>query len=330
MNSKSIIGIGNALMDIVVTIPDDSILVKNNLPKGSMTLIDVETSSNLNLQTKHFNRILAPGGSVANTIHGLANLGSKASFIGMVGNDEMGRIYQYELEKIGAKPHLFHSDTSTGIALALVSPDHERTFGTYLGAAVELSENELSKSLLSGYDIAYIEGYLVQNQNLIRRAATIAKELGMLIALDLASYNVVTANIGFLKELVADYVDIIFANEEEAHAFTGKGPEESVEILSGLCKVAVVKTGEKGSLIKHNGILTKIGITGTDCVDTTGAGDQYAAGFLYGFAQGFPIETCGKIAAIMAGKVISIYGARVEEHMWDEVKSEIALIQNCL
>ena len=175
MSSKSIIGIGNALMDIVVTIPDDSILEKNNLPKGSMILIDVETSSNLNLQTKHFNRILAPGGSVANTIHGLANLGSKASFIGMVGNDEMGRIYQYELERIGAKPHLFHSETSTGVALALVTPDHERTFGTYLELQLNFQIMNYHHHYLKVKILRILKDTWSKNQDLIKRQQLLPK-----------------------------------------------------------------------------------------------------------------------------------------------------------
>ena len=326
MDSKKIIGIGNALMDIVVKLKDDSIPEKNNLPKGSMTLVDAKTSSDINRQTEGYEKILTPGGSVANTIHGLAYLGIKPGFIGKVGDDELGQIYQDELEKIGAAPVLFKSSTSTGVAMALVTPDSERTFGTYLGAAVELSPEELTASLFHGYDIAYIEGYLVQNHELVRKAAVLAHEAGLTIAVDLASYNVVESNLDFLREIITNYVDIVFANEEEAKAFTGKDPENALDELSHLCKIAVVKTGAKGSLIGTGDTRINVGITGTTCVDTTGAGDLYAAGFLYGFAKGLPLELCGKIASVIAGKVITVYGARMDNTLWKIILNDIEAI----
>jgi len=326
MNSKSIIGIGNALMDIVVKLNDDTILEKNKLPKGSMTLVDSATSASLNHQTEGMEKILAAGGSVANTIDGLAHLGAQTSFIGKVGNDELGRIYYEDLKNIGVKPHLFKSFNPTGVAMALVTPDSERTFGTYLGVAVEMSPNDLSSTLFEGHNIAYVEGYLVQNHNLVRQAASLAKNAGLSIALDLASYNVVEENLDFLKEIASEYVDIIFANEEESKAFTGKNPRESVKELSKLCHIAVVKTGAQGSLICSGKEFIEIGVTGNSCVDTTGAGDLYAAGFLYGYSLGLPLEKCGKIASVVAGKVISIYGARMNETMWEQIKAEVSKI----
>jgi sugar/nucleoside kinase (ribokinase family) len=327
MSSKSIIGIGNALMDIVVKLPDDSILIKNNLPKGSMTLVDASTSESIKLQTWELEKIMAPGGSVSNTVHGLAYLGVKTAFIGKVGTDELGKFYHNELEKLGAKPILFKSGTPTGVAMALISPDSERTFGTYLGAAIELSPKDLTIDLFTGYEIAYIEGYLVQNHDLVRKAAELAKKAGLTIALDLASYNVVEANLAFLKETVSEYVDIIFANEEEAKAFTGKQPEEAVSELAELCDIAVVKIGAKGSLIQLKEELIKIGITGNNCIDTTGAGDLYAAGFLYGISRNLPVPVCGKIAAIIAGKVITVYGARMNGKMWNSIIDEVKEIR---
>jgi len=323
MSSKKIIGIGNALMDVVVKLYDDSILQKNNLPKGSMTLVDATTSASINSQTEGLEKIFAPGGSVANTIDGLAHLGANAAFVGKVGNDELGKSYHDGLISIGAKPILFHSSTPTGVAMALVTPDSERTFGTYLGAAIELSPSDLNIDLFNGYDIAYIEGYLVQNHDLIRKAVILAREAGLTIAIDLASYNVVEANLDFLKEIIANHVDIIFANEEEAKAFTGKNPEEAISELAGMCEIAVVKTGANGSLIQHKNTLYTIGITGTTCIDTTGAGDLYAAGFLYGIARNLPLETCGRMAAIVAGKVITVYGARMDENLWNVIIKDV-------
>jgi sugar/nucleoside kinase (ribokinase family) len=325
MTAKRILGIGNALMDVVVKLTDEQTLKANNLPKGSMTLVDAETSKYIDLQTEGFEKMLAPGGSVANSVHGLAQLGAQAGFIGKVGADELGSIYFNELMKIGALPELFKSaQTPTGRAMALVTPDGERTFGTFLGAAVELTPADLTAELFNGYDIAYIEGYLVQNHDLIRKAAFLAKDAGMLVALDLASYNVVEQNIDFLKEVITNSVDILFANEDEAKAFTGKQPEEALNELSEFVDIAVVKIGSKGSLIKQGSYSIEIGAIECNCVDTTGAGDLFAAGFLYGLSKGMPLETCGKIGAITAGHVIQTYGARMDDATWANIRELVS------
>lgn len=328
MGAKSIIGIGNALMDVVVKMNDDSIPEKNGLIKGYMTLVDAEKSASINEQTDGLEKILAPGGSVANTVDGLAHLGSKTAFVGKVGNDQLGQYYHDGLKAIGATPILFKSSISTGVAMALVSPDSERTFGTYLGAAIELSPEDITPELFNGYDIAYIEGYLVQNHDLVSKSASLAKEAGLTIALDLASANVVAENLEFLKDILTNYVDIIFANEDEAKAFTGKAPHEAVVELASVCEIAVVKTGAQGSLICNGNKLIEIGIEGTMCVDTTGAGDLYAAGFLYGYSKGLSLETCGKIASVVAGKVITVYGARMDNGLWSNIISDVEKIQS--
>ncbi len=325
MTAKRILGIGNALMDVVVKLTDDQVLAANNLPKGSMTLVNAETSKHIDEQTGSFEKLLTPGGSVANSVHGLAQLGAQAGFIGKVGTDELGSIYFNELMKIGAIPELFKSEqTPTGRAMALVTPDGERTFGTFLGAAIELTPADLTANLFEGYDIAYIEGYLVQNHDLIRKAVYLAKEAGMLVALDLASYNVVEQNIDFLKEVVTNSVDILFANEDEAKAFTGKEPEDALIELSELVDIAVVKIGSKGSLIKQGSQRTHIEAIESTCVDTTGAGDLFASGFLYGVSKELPLERCGQLGAITAGYVIRTYGARMDNETWSEIRNKVA------
>lgn len=322
---KKIIGIGNALMDIVVKLPDEGLIESCGLPKGSMILVDETVSAQIGQLTQDFDKILTPGGSVANTISGLANLGLPAGFIGKVGDDEMGTKYAEELLKIGAKPILFRSNTPTGLARALVTPDGERTFGTFLGAAIELSAENLTADLFAGYDIAYVEGYLVQNHELVRQALKLCKSAGLTIAIDLASFNVVKENLEFLTEVVRDYVDLIFANEDEAFAFTGLDPEGAVNELAGRCGLAVVKTGKKGSLVKAaSGEMITVGPEKNfPCVDTTGAGDLYAAGFLHAYSKGRNLEVCGKAGSLVAGYVVSVYGARMEEPLWREIRNEL-------
>jgi sugar/nucleoside kinase (ribokinase family) len=172
-----------------------------------------------------------------------------------------------------------------------------------------------------GYNILYVEGYLIFNKELVQRACTIAKENNMKIALDLSSFNVVDAKLNDFREIVEKYVDIIFANEEESKSFTGLEPDEAIEILSALCETSVIKIGRDGSIIKRGDELIRIGTIPVNCVDTTGAGDLYASGFLYGYANGLSLEKCGLFGSILAGHVIEIVGARMDEHRWKKIMS---------
>lgn len=321
-----VLGIGNALVDIMTILKDDETLKQFNLPKGSMQLVDVEFSNKVNKGTDHLEKTIASGGSAANTIHGLARMGIKTGFIGKVGKDEFGTYFSDDMLKSGIQPLLQLSETASGKAMALISPDSERTFATYLGAAVELSADDLTDELYRGYDYFHIEGYLVQNHALIEQAVKLAKKNGLKVSLDMASYNVVEDNLEFLKTIVAEYVDIVFANEEEAKSFTGKEPEEAVHVFGDQCEIAVVKVGKEGSMIKHKGELFRVDAIQTNPVDTTGAGDLYAAGFLYGLIQGQSLRSCGETGSILAGKTIEVIGPKMSEKQWNAVKDRIATV----
>jgi sugar/nucleoside kinase (ribokinase family) len=202
----------------------------------------------------------------------------------------------------------------------LVETDGERTFATYLGAASELHPDDITAERLEGFDIFFIEGYLVYNHSLIMAAASAAKSAGLTIALDLASYNVVEANRDILNELVKTYVDIVFANEEEAVAFTGLQPLEAVESLAGLCDIAIVKIGKEGAYIQQGFSRILVPAAGDLVVDTTGAGDFFAAGFLAGLAKGYNLEKSGKLGALLASRVIRVPGAKLDESEWTEIR----------
>jgi sugar/nucleoside kinase (ribokinase family) len=324
---KNILGIGNALVDVVTLIDSEIILNRFALPKGSMQLVDSEKSEIIKSGTRSFNRTLASGGSAANTIHGLSLLGVQSGFIGSIGMDETGDFFENDLKNAGVRTHLKRYPSPTGTAIALITPDSERTFATHLGAAVELNAEDLNASDFTGYDILYLEGYLIYNKPLVEAACRIAKANKMKIALDLSSYNVVEAKLTDFKELVTNFVDIIFANEEEAKAFTGLDPETAVFRLSELCETAVVKVGSQGSWLKRGEEVIKIGTIQADCKDTTGAGDLYASGFLYGVATGDSLENCGLYGAILSGKVIEIPGARLDHTKWEEIKKMISEIK---
>ena len=319
---KKILGIGNALVHILLNIDDDDILRQNGLDKGGMVMIDADRKKEIHNRIKGMEQSCATGGSTSNTIHGLARLGAPAGYIGKIGRDEMGDFFRREMARFHVTPHLIESDVDTGIATTFISQDAERTFATYLGAAAMMTSDELDPKVFDQYDCIHVEGYLIFNHDLILKVCQIAKEKGLKISMDMASYNIIEANYDFVKMLLTDYVDIIFANEEEAKAFTGKEGREALEELSKYCPVAIVKVGKEGSFIKMNGEVTQVGVIPVKAVDSTGAGDIYAAGFLYGLMNDYTPEKAGELAAYLAGRVIEHIGAKLPDEVWDEVKAK--------
>lgn len=323
---KKILGMGNALTDILLQIDGDEILSDLNLLKGGMMLIDTERAAEIEGALRGISSKMATGGSASNTINGITRLGLSAGFVGKIGKDQVGEFFKNDSLNNGVEPHLLLSDTPSGRCIVLVSPDSERTLCTYLGAACELTANDLRAEMFAGYDIFHIEGYLVQNHELIRTAVKLAKEAGLKVSIDLASYNVVEANLGFLNEIIREYVDIVFANEEEARAFTGKEPLDALIHISEHCDIAVVKVGREGSYIKSVDEHVQVKPRISDAIDTTGAGDLYAAGFLYGLARNYSLEVCGKIGSLVAGNVVEVLGAKMTDAVWADIHAEIEKI----
>ena len=323
---KHILGIGNALVDVMTLIDNDTILEKFSLPKGSMTLVDNEKSQAVKSATLNFKRNLTSGGSAANTIHGLSMLRAETGFIGSIGRDETGDFFENDMKKAGVKTLLFRRDTITGTAVALISPDSERTFATHLGAAVELNADDLNQELFKSYNILYLEGYLINDRSLVENACRLAKNNNMEVALDLASYNVVNARIDDFRDVISKYVDIVFANEEEARSFTGLDPERALGKMAELSNIVVIKIGKEGSLIKRKEEIIKVAPLPVFCKDTTGAGDLYAAGFLYGYANNLPLDKCGALGSLLAGNVIELVGARIPDKNWTKINKQVQSI----
>ncbi len=318
-----ILSLGNALVDMITRLESDHDLQKLSLPKGSMQLVDKDQSESIYEISQQFSQKLAAGGSAANTIKGLAALGAETGYIGSVGGDSLGHFFESDLQKYQITPHLLTRDIDTGKAIAFITPDSERTFATYLGAAILLQADDLQADMFEGYQLIHIEGYLVQNYELVKRAIQLAREHGLKVSFDLASYNVVESNLDFLKEIVQSDVDIIFANEEEAKAFTGMEPHDAVHAIGQMCEIGVVKIGKEGSLIHADGEVFRVPAFPTQAIDTTGAGDLYAAGFLYGMTRNASWETCGKIGSLLASKVISDFGAGISDENWSEIHQEV-------
>ncbi len=320
---KKVLGLGNALVDLIIEIDDEKLLESFLLPKGSMTLVDKEKAALILEETKDLKMQIAAGGSASNTIDGLASLGVDCGYIGKIGNDPYGELFKKELISNHINPALLTGENPTGTAITLLTKDAERTFATYLGAAIEMIPGDLKEDHFREYGYLHLEGYLVQNNELILRAVRMAKTLGLRVSMDMASYNVVAANKDFLQNMMRDYVDIVFANEDEARTMTEMEPEEAVHELAKHCEIAVVKMGKYGSIIKRGDEVVQV--DGIEAVlrDTTGAGDLYASGFLFGLNGGLDLATCGKIGSLLGGKVIEIYGARMDEERWDMIKETI-------
>ncbi|MDO5321065.1 MAG: adenosine kinase [Bacteroidia bacterium] len=322
---KSILGIGNALTDILAVLPDDSLLNTYHLPKGSMQHVDMETGDKIWAALKPLGVKYVAGGSAANTITCTAIFGMPSSFIGKIGDDELGLLFKSDQEQYGVKSMLFKSEHSSGRSMVFVSGGNaERTFAVYLGAALDLVPEDLKLEYFEGHDYFHIEGYLVQNQALIRRAVELAHEAGCLISLDMASYNVVESNNAFLHDIVEKYVDIVFANETESRAFTKiDDPRKALDEIAKLCSIAVVKVGKDGSWVKSGDEVHFIPVWPADTIDATGAGDTYAAGFLYAHALGMPLDVCGKVGSIIAAKVVEVIGTKIDIPRWKAAKAEI-------
>ena len=322
---KKIIGIGNALTDALVTLPDDELLHTFGLPKGSMTLIGDEEQQRIQECFASLDVQRATGGSAGNTMLALANLDAKPGFIGAIGDDATGSFFASNCAKCGITPYLTTLPVQSGIAYTFISPGGERTFATYLGAAAMMGPDDLTAEMFSGYDYLYVEGYLVQNHALILRAVELAKEMGLKVCLDLASYNIVAADHEFFTRLVSEYVDVVFANEEEARAFANAEPAEALECLHSQCEVAVVKLGPAGSTIMRKG--EKVFVEAwsvSKVIDTTAAGDFYAAGVMYGLMNDCSLTQCAQVGTILSGHVIQIVGTQLPEETWNQMKLLIA------
>ncbi len=324
---KSILGIGNALTDILAILPDDTLLKKYNLPLGSMQHVDARTGNTIWADLKKIGIQYVAGGSAANTVSATAILGMPSGYIGKVGDDELGSLFRQSQMQNGIKSTLLVGTVSSGRAMVFITaPNADRTFATYLGAALQLEPDDLKPEYFEGYDYLHVEGYLVQNQYLVRRIVEMGKAHGMIISLDMASYNVVESNNVFLQDIVKNYVDIVFANETEAAAFTHKPPREALQAMSEMASIAVVKVGKDGSMIQSGDEYHFVDPWPGDAVDATGAGDTYAAGFLYAHAHGMPLRTCGEVGSALAAKVVEVVGTKIDIPRWKAAKQEVRRI----
>ncbi|MFO7629506.1 MAG: adenosine kinase, partial [Prochlorococcaceae cyanobacterium] len=316
MTAKSfdVVGIGNAIVDVLVQ-AEESFLDDHGLSKGTMALVDEQ-------QAERLYASLGPGletsgGSAANTLAGIAQLGGRAGFIGRVRNDQLGQIFSHDIRSVGARfdTPAASDGPSTARCLILVTPDAQRTMCTYLGASVGLDPADLDLAMVAQAKVLYLEGYLWDSEEAkaaFIAAAEVARANGGQVALSLSDAFCVERHRDSFQELVDGHVDILFANEMEITAlYEANSFEAAVEQVRGRCQVAALTRSELGSLVLSGERRLPIEpVKLGPLVDTTGAGDLYAAGFLHGFTQGQSLEDCGRLASLCAGQVVTQLGPR--------------------
>lgn len=311
-----VVGLGNALMDALYLVSDDSLLSELSLNKGEMHMVDDAQWSSVYQRLEAQKVSLQTGGSCANTIATLGLMGASVSYCSQVGDDDFGTSYQEQfLDACGGHDLHLAPGTPTGKCLSLISTDAERTMLTDLGTAIALNSVEHFRASIAQAKVLYLTGYLMfgDMRNRMFEAIAIAKEHNVQIALDVADPSVIAALRDDMYAVIKEHVDIVFLNEKEAQALCGGTPESAIAELRAMCSVVVVKLGSKGSMAQVGEERARADIFRVEAIDTTGAGDSYAAGFLYGYVREWPLEKTVRLASRVASQAVAQLGAVVRD-----------------
>jgi sugar/nucleoside kinase (ribokinase family) len=324
LSGQFIVCVGAALVDILIR-EKDHFLEKTGATKGGMTLVE-KSFIEQTMARASSSPAIVPGGSACNTAIGVARLGGSARFVGTRGSDATGKLFEDDLRNNHVEPLLFRSpDSPTGRVLSIITPDAQRSMFTFLGAAAETEPGALTPQCFESTAIVHLEGYLLFNEALMLAALESAKTAGAMVSLDLASFTVVEGAKAFIDHIVENYVDILIANEDEARTHTGFSDEsKAIMALSRHVDLAVLKVGKRGSYITNGSQVIQIPPRGDgSAVDTTGAGDLWAAGFLFGLINRMPLAKCGEMGSICGNEVCQVVGANIPESGWRRVRESM-------
>jgi sugar/nucleoside kinase (ribokinase family) len=313
MKTNDVIALGNALMDFLVEV-EEHYLTELNLNKGEFHSIEEEEAKELLNKIKHLPIKTIPGGSSANTLKGISALGKKTIFCSRVGEDIHGENYIKEMNSLGVQTKINKHPSITGHAITFITPDSERTFSVHLGANLKIKKEDILEEDIKNSKILHIEGYHLgaSTKETAINAINLAKKHNTLVSLDLSDAGVIKKNKETFQNILKK-IDILFANETEAEALTGLEPEQAVQKLAQTVNIAIVKIGKQGSLICRNKIITYINPCKANAIDTTGAGDTYSAGFLYGYLNNWSLEKAGNLASLIAAKIVEHKGADINK-----------------
>ena len=328
-SSLDVVGIGNAIVDVIAR-ADEAFLIEAGLAKGAMTLIDEARAQSLYQRMPP--GIECSGGSVANSIAGLATLGAATAFIGKVKNDQLGNVFSHDIQSLGVTFRTPPAKTGpeTARCLILVTPDAQRTMATYLGASIALGPEDIDRALIKAAKVTYLEGYLwdpPRAKEAFLAAMDIAHAAGNRVAFSLSDPFCVDRYRDDFRALAERHIDILFANEAELMSlYEVDSFDDGLQAVRAFCDIAVLTRSAKGAVIVTKNELHVIDAAPcAEVVDTTGAGDLYAAGFLYGLTRGLELGECGRIGAIAAAEVISHYGARPEADLKALIQPALAV-----
>jgi len=321
--APELIGVGSPLVDHMLTVDHRFLADHVAGAKGGMEMVEVDVIHAILAKSGREAQPI-PGGSAANTTVGCAQLGIATAFIGSCGADRLGGFYRDFLRSQGCEPRLSdHPTLPTGRVLSLVTPDSERTMRTCLGAAAALDPAQFTAETFAGAKVVMLEGYTLFNHALARAIAKAAKAAGCELALDLASFEVVNANRAVIHELLDGQVDLVFANQDEAHAWHPGDPLAALRELAGRVPVAAVKLGKDGALVSRDGKEARVPAHAVTAIDTTGAGDCWASGFLAGHLRGLPLDRCAQLGALAGAAVVQVMGAQIPREKWLEIKGRL-------
>lgn len=316
-----VLAVGNAIVDLEVEV-DDAHLEALGVPKGQMMLVDASFQQDILESLDHGQVRRSPGGSAANTMVGMADMGGRAAFCGKVARDDLGSFFLADLRRLEVEAHGLPGDGHTGTCLVMVTPDAQRTMLTHLGAAAELQAADIPAGALAGCEFLYVEGYLLAGEKTglaALHAIDLAKKRGLRVALTASDPFVIERCREEMWDLIKGPVDLLFCNEQEAASLTGHDdPIECAREIHRHAATVALTLGAKGSLLMHDGTVHPVEGVPADAVDTTGAGDMYAAGILHGITSGLDWPTAGRLASHAAARVVSRWGARLPQRFTEE------------
>ncbi len=314
-----VLGIGASCIDLLLSVEEDFLL---HVPgtKGGCCLIEQEELNQL-IQLRGAIPKIVTGGSCANTIKGLANLGESCGFVSRLGHDHLGEHFARYIKSLGVIGLFSRSLLPTAQVLCLVTPDGMRTMRTFLGCAQEMNEHFLSPNDFKAVQLVHLDAYTLYNGHLTEQAMKMAKEAGAQVSIDLSSFEVATCYREVLMDLLPKYVDIVFGNEEEVKAFTGLSPQEGCFKLQEMCPLAVVLMGSQGCLVGHQGKCFHSPAFPVHLVDSTGAGDLFASGFLYGYLRHYPLSLCARLGNRLGGAIVEVQGTELPRERWEIIQA---------
>ncbi len=317
-HAYEVVIVSDAIVDHVLFV-DPDFLTRLSMEKGKWHPVDHAFFSKI-IEESGTNPILTPGGSAVNVSKGLANLGYECALIAKIGKDPQGAFCLQKIIDHGIAPLFSFATIPTAASACLITPDGDRTMCTFLGAAKDLSEEDVIEEYFRGAKLFHLEGYQLIREKLVKRAIAFAKAQGAQISLDLSSVWVVNTHRALLNELLETEIDIVFANQEEAQALTSLEPQQACEQLAKHCKIAIVTMGERGGWVTGGASTFHFPAQSAQVIDTTGAGDLFASGFLHGYLQGHSLEQCAWYGSIIASHIVEVIGAELPAHRWETIR----------